>query len=301
MRHDAPELATRWLPYALSIRLWSGLVARHRRARTALFHEAVEQVRAAADALELDAPPTDAVDAALRRIVWDRLRVGLVGGLARSSSGQLNRWVRCEGIETLERARRGGRGVVVLNSQFGVARAVPVVLARSGYGVYALTGGDLVGRLDRSSLRRIPNLERGVMSAFPLRELQRAGAALREGRLVHAVGTGRLGTSEVTRIFCGRVRPFRLGFAALALHAAAAVAPTFATLDSRGRIRIELLDPLDTPPVEASWEERIACLVDQYARILERRWLTQPGELPKPQVQRHASYPAAPQGARERD
>jgi lauroyl/myristoyl acyltransferase len=279
------------LPYGLLARMVPGVACAQRAARTALFRRAVDEVRDACELTGLPVSPPDALDAALRRIVWERLRRPLLGALARAPRRRLTRWVAVEGVETLEHSRGVGRGVVVVNSHFGIARAVQLVLSGLGYPLYSLEAQDFLARVGVLPPVELEVAEIGRHRPFRLREVYRAHGALERGSLVHLLGDGRQGGSELALPFHGRLRAFRTGFAELAVMTGASVIPVFATLDRTGRTRLELLEALDDGAAGVPRGDRVASLVEQYARLLEARWVSQPGEVMGGQLSLQRGYP----------
>jgi lauroyl/myristoyl acyltransferase len=272
------------LPYGFLTRMVPGVARAQRAARTALFRRAVDEVRDACDLMRLPGPPPDALDVALRRIVWEQLQTPLLKALTRASQGQLTRWVVVEGDQVLAPARAGGRGFVVVNSHFGIGRAVPPVLAGLGYRLYSLEGTNVLASIGARQPADLEVAEVSRNQPFRLREAYLAHSALQRGSLVHLMGDVRRGGRTLPLPFLGRLRPFATAFAELAIMTGAAVVPVFATLDRRGRTRVELLDALHGGTAEAPHRERVVSLVGQYVRLLEQRWISQPGELLRGQL-----------------
>ncbi len=267
------------LPYPLAARVSPALAWYESRIRSRLFHEVHEAVVRACVDVGLSEPPADAVDAALRRTVWNRLRAGLLSALARASDAALARWVVVDGRARLDGAREAKQGVILINSHFGAGRAVPQVLAQLGYRVSSLEGGDAPEKVSGRPDDGFERLDVGSQRSFRLAELQFARRTLQRGDCVHVLGDGRMGSSRLVLPFHGRLRDFRTGFAELALLTGAPAVPVFAAVDDRGRLRVEVQAALDPGPPAVGRPDRVAALVRQYVQRLEARWSAQPGEV----------------------
>jgi lauroyl/myristoyl acyltransferase len=116
--------------------------------------------------------------------------------------------------------------------------------------------------------------------------------ALRGGGIVHLAADGQVGTSSgISMPFHGHVRPFKAGFAELAITAGADVIPVVVSLDIAGGVDIEFLNPLDFASGNMTRQEQVESLVKQYASIVERRWAQAPGNIPWRQVKAFLKLP----------
>jgi lauroyl/myristoyl acyltransferase len=201
-------------------------------------------------------------------------------------------WLTIQGLDYFEEASRRGP-VVLLSSHFGTARVAPVLLARRGCHLLSLEAwGKEYAGLDPAVAARIEvHVMRG-RNAFPARSTLAARRCLSAGGIVHTTGDGRLGRADMVVPFCGRLYEFRSTFAAMAVDAGATVIPVFAPVDELGRVHLQFLGALDQGPPAAPRDVRIQALVRQYVRELERRWLTDPGNVHRFLWEDHVAAPA---------
>jgi KDO2-lipid IV(A) lauroyltransferase len=127
--------------------------------------------------------------------------------------------------------------------------------------------------------------------AEKIRSVLQARQILERQGVVHIIADGYQGSSIMSLPFLGRWRPFRTGFAELAVQTGARVVPVFASLDKHGRVTVEFLPPLESRPKALKPQEHIMSLLTQYARLLEQRWLADPGNICRWQLQRFLKLP----------
>ncbi len=199
--------------------------------------------------------------------VWWVRRAG------RSPWDEIRPWFPITGVEHLHKALSAGLGVVLVNAHFGGGRLVPLVLVRAGYEVltieYRHILSDVGAEVDLAGLTVVE-----LRNTFKARAAIQAVRRLREGKIVHLAGDG-FDTKAVDSVrleFFGRRRLLAIGFAEMALETGAAVLPLFAPFDDRGRVHVEILEPLDPGGETLDRGQRIDGMVRQYVRLLEQRW-----------------------------
>ena len=214
---------------------------------------------------------------------WRRLYEWRLQAAQHGDPKDLQRWFPVEGIERLERARSVGRGVVLLNSHYGLGRLVPYFLTARGIPMLSIEGRAM---LQSEGLEVL-----SVSTSFPAQVLRRGRQALQEGRVVHTTGDGYQGQSGEALPFLGRERRFPEGFAMLAVRCEALVVPVFAPVDDRGRVRIQIQEPLSTGDPSIDRAVRASELIQQYIRMLEDRWTSDPGNITTGHVSKYLALP----------
>lgn len=201
----------------------------------------------------------------------------------RSRWDEIRPWFPMTGLDRLERALGTGKGVILLNAHFGGGRLVPLILVHLGFEILSIEYRDRMSELgatvDRERLTVIP-----LRDAFMARVAMQAVRRLRAGKIVHLAGDG-FDTTAIDAIrqdFLGRRRRFTKGFAEMAVETGAAVLPLFAPFDDRGRVQIEILEPLDPGSEAVERNRRIEGMVRQYVQLLEERWKTDFGNVNTP-------------------
>jgi lauroyl/myristoyl acyltransferase len=201
--------------------------------------------------------------------------------LSHLSNKALDKMIRFEGIEIFDSYYKGGKGIVLVNSHFGWPSVALWLFMRKGYtNYYSILGERGVDSLKVAGIRKdcLPQFlsvsrESGT-EAFRL--LFQAREKLEEGGVVHILGDGQHGRSHVSLPFAGKMRGFRASFAELGLITEAAMIPVFVMPDQRGKAVVKVYEPLDKGPDEMEHQQRIAHIIEQYARILENKWLSAP-------------------------
>ena len=93
---------------------------------------------------------------------------------------------------------------------------------------------------------------------------------LRRKGVVFIAGDGRHGRQSVEAPFWGRLRPFQIGAAELAITTGAALVPAFSTFDVNGCVQVEVMAPLIPEP--GAPNEQVCALTAQYAALYAAHW-----------------------------
>jgi len=89
----------------------------------------------------------------------------------------------------------------------------------------------------------------------------------------------------MARPFLGRPRRFPQSFGFLSLSTGATCLPVFVRSDEFGAIRLEICPALQTGDPSLPAEDRIAGMIDGYSSELEKRWLSDYGNVPPHSLQ----------------
>jgi amino acid adenylation domain-containing protein len=210
-----------------------------------------------------------------------------------------------DGREHMQQARRAGRGVVLVTYHTPATLLTTALLNRHVQGgpiltLSQITAGRLVQRAQADSWpagakgrdpNAVFNARRSAWSAALGMEGLRI---LRAGGMVQVANEAGYGTAgALPRAIGGRVYRLNPGFAELALATGAAVLPVYSSYDLSGAIRVTFLPPLEVAPDLAATGERVADLVDQYARFVEAAWRAAPASLTWQVISRYFEQPAA--------
>jgi len=196
--------------------------------------------------------------------------------LDRLSDRSFERWTSFEGVAHLDAARAEGRGVILAGAHYGASQTLKIVLGRLGLDL--VSGGVAPRGRPRGPWRHadVRWVRSDAGDAQLLKLLVELRKALRRGGAVHLAADGPVGRSGVSVDFFGTPRRFGLGFAALASTTRAPVVPVFAQLAPGGRVEVEFLPALAPPDRSLGRDERLATMVQQYARVLEQKWREDP-------------------------
>ena len=200
----------------------------------------------------------------------------------------LSRWIRCEGQEYFEQARREGRGVLFATAHLGNWE-----LSAYAHALLAAPMNVVVRPLDNSQIDALVERRRGLSGNrmifkkdFARSILKALGANEAVGILVDQNSSPDAG---VFVDFFGLKACAGTGFAKLAAHSGAAVIPGFALWsEEERRYVLRLYPPVevtgdaerDTQAVQSKLEEVIRQYPDQWLWI-HRRWKTRPAGEPE--------------------
>ena len=189
-----------------------------------------------------------------------------------------------EGYEHFVSERTAGRPVVFAGTHFGVNRLFPVWLARQGIELLSLEGGDRMKALALPVPETLSTLE--ITSGFPAQATLAALRKLQAGGCINITAERMqdFGEQSTKRQWPGIEMLFLLGLPNLALASGASIHPYFCTLESSGRVRVEIKPPI-RPPTEVApigtpeREQQIESLVDEFAKVFRAEVERAPGNL----------------------
>jgi lauroyl/myristoyl acyltransferase len=169
-----------------------------------------------------------------------------------------------------------------------------VILDRLGFdqGLSLIAGGQKAKFMGLENSKQIM-LKIATSDVFP--SLRLAKRILEEGGIVYVMADGYRGTGGISVPFHGRRREFRTGFAKLAASTGADVLPGFVSLDTSGHVKLEFFDPLDSGSGKAYPAKQVEWLVQQYASILGKRWVQEPGQVTWGHMKKFLDLPTAEQ------
>jgi amino acid adenylation domain-containing protein len=273
LTNHGPVLGPLVLPYAVGTRLLER-ASRERWLRQLLFPERMAVVaRCMAGSAAFDGLDGEQVlHTSFFANLW---RLWRGKAFARCTAEQRRRWIEVEGVPEQSCA---GKVVFAIAHQTAAPLAVPVIKSLGitgmrvvGYQLHPASGA-------RRAIRRSVAVRETTYFARLTNQLYEAQRALRSGGCALIAADGRQGTSvDIEVPFLGHRRPFKSGFAELALSADARVVPLSVMVAPSGRLRVRLGAPLT--PIGATHAERVRSLVVQYATWLERQWVQDLGNI----------------------
>jgi len=276
-------------PYSAGVR-FSSWFCGQRCAQAAFFFPQVHLVRRL---LKFVSTPMNDDDVVHHFLVCNFLRRWRLAAYARMTSQEFDHWVRVRGASTFHRSYRKGRGIVLTGLHFVSGHLVLLYLNRLGFEEIITMGGD-PDKLDLLGLGQSGQVMLEVGDSRGGLSMDMAVRALRGGGIVYLAADGQRGTSSGVPVpFYGHIRPFKTGFAELAIANGADVIPVVVSLDIGGRVDIEFLNPLDSGSGNMTRQEQVENLVNQYASIVAERWSQAPGNLPWRQVKNFLELPHA--------
>lgn len=206
----------------------------------------------------------------------------------------LREWFTIVGLDKVEQALKGGRGVILANNHFGAGRQVAGVLAHLGFDVLSLEADNLH---EAWGAKQPPGLSIvSLKNTFKARAVYQAQKVLQQGGVLHLATDGYTGQHGIELSFLGRKRFIVTTYAELALNTGATVLPVFAPMDEEGRARIEFLDPLDYGNESLDRKQRINQLARHNLALVAARWSTDLGNVMSAPLKKYLNLPvdAAP-------
>ncbi len=196
-------------------------------------------------------------------------------------------WIRCEGMEHYEQAKREGRGVLFATAHFGNWE-----LSAFAHALLASPMNVVVRPLDNPLIDKLVERRRALSGNRPLFKKDYARAILKALAANEAVGilidqNASIDTGVFVDFF-GRPACAGTGFAKLAARSGAAVIPGFAIWSDRERRYVLRFYPpvpmtgdaaRDTQALQSQLESVIREYPDQWLWI-HRRWKTRPEGAP---------------------
>jgi Kdo2-lipid IVA lauroyltransferase/acyltransferase len=203
------------------------------------------------------------------------------------NTSNIGEWIRYEGLEHYQNAKRCGRGVLIATAHLGNWE-----LSAFAHALMTEPMNVMVRPLDNALIDRLVEVRRTRSGNRLIYKQDGARAVLRALRNNEAVGILiDQNTAETEGIFVdffGRAACANSGFVKLAYHSEAPVIPGFAVWNEAGHYVLHFRRPIemtgdavaDTQRIHAEVEKIIRQYPDQWMWI-HRRWKTRPqGELP---------------------
>ena len=123
------------------------------------------------------------------------------------------------------------------------------------------------------------------------RELKTCMDLLRSGGLVHAFGDGQDGREAIRLAVHNRLRPYRVGWATMAVGAKSPVITASVALGAGGRVSIMIGPPIGADTPGLSDKQRVDALVRGYAQHHEKLWLARPANITAYHMKQHIDFP----------
>ncbi len=197
------------------------------------------------------------------------------------SDKKYRRKLKMNGFEIFLEQHKKGKGVVLVNAHFGLPSIVMSLIPALGFeNFHAIVGENFSSSMKYKLLKknRTPKLlsfDRGGQSEL-FKHLFAAKEILDSGGILHTLGDGMHGVANVFTEFLGKPRGFRSSFAELGLISDSPIIPVYAYPGKRGRIHVEFLEAFQQGSEDMEHEERVRLIVDQYSKVLERKWMEHP-------------------------
>jgi len=195
------------------------------------------------------------------------------------------RLTRVEGWEHFERCRDDGAGLILLPIHGQFSRLFRPYLRHRGHDCLA------VG-IPNEKLEARGFATSGAKRFELARQMHAAKHLLGRGGIACNVPDARQNLDNSRWVeFFGRRRQLAAGFAELALKTGARVVPIAYRFSPRGFFVLEFGTPFRVPGSEATHDERVASLVEQYASFLREEWRRYPWNIHWNQLRHYCLLP----------
>ncbi|UCG25390.1 MAG: AMP-binding protein [Chloroflexota bacterium] len=210
--------------------------------------------------------------------------------LARHLRRHFEEWVEVNGSSHFESLYRQGKGVILVKNHVHPAALSPTVLfpyLQEKNLSYVGKLQDTFGERGEAKL----NMGHGRLRALTS-QLDQARRTLAQGGVALLAADGYEGGEQNVRLpFLGRLRPFKYGFAELAISTGAPVIPIHTKMSIQGKVSVTFSPPLPTAPPQVTREDRLDHLVQDYVDQLQNWWYQEPGTISWPHLERYLSCP----------
>lgn len=216
-----------------------------------------------------------------------------LGNIINRLEHEFDQVVVIEGEAHLQRAWARGTGVVLPVFHTPWIRLLPYILQRMKISPHTYIG-HARGILKTLGINpQSPEISR-IQQAIFIQQLNQCRQTLGQNGVVSLAADGLAGNSPIVKYpVLNRLRPFRTGFAHLAVTCESPVVPVYATVASDGRARIIFNEPLPETDATLSEADRISKLVEAYARFWDQVLRADPACLPINRIHKHLTYPEA--------
>lgn len=201
--------------------------------------------------------------------------------LSRLSDKAFNKRIVFNGLDIFESHYKRGNGIVLLASHYGLPAMSVSLFPRLGYDDFYTIMGERgaesmkIAGLGGKTKPKMLVFTRDTSSEL-FKQLFKAKEILENGGILHLLGDGYHGRSNVSMEFFGKIRGWRSTFAELGLGTGAAIIPLLIIPGGKGKLFIEFHQALDHGDETMNKEDRIAGIVRQYKEMLEQRWEEKP-------------------------
>ncbi|MEA3479600.1 MAG: hypothetical protein U9R60_15560 [Bacteroidota bacterium] len=194
---------------------------------------------------------------------------------------KLDKNITFKGLEEFKTLHDEGKGVILVNSHYGLAEAAMTLFPQLGYTDFHTIVREK-GTTSQKFLGINPKVNPNLIifkdhsNAELFRQLYKAKEVLTAGGIFHILGDGYHGKSSYSFDFLGRIRGFRASYAELGLSTGAYIMPLFITVNMKGHVNFDLRSPLDRGSESMSHPEKITHIIQQYVDLLQDNWKKEP-------------------------
>lgn len=255
------------VPYSLGSYLIDAIAARPTAQRT-LFRDSLRTMSMCSKLL----PGDQTLRAMVRRHVvssgvdpWRIRKLGLM------NDDEYHRWVSIINGGLIKSLQVEGKSVLIATCHIGMARFLPLAMAREGIDVIVLEGDSYYQKLNLPGADTLKSIEMRSAKGFYLKAMFQAKKVLNNVGVLLMAPDGLHGMGEGNICpFLGKERTFYAGFAGLAAMTGAVVIWVNFTTSDDGRIEIKFVK--SNPVNSDSQEEVVADLMSQYVSFVEGVW-----------------------------
>lgn len=190
------------------------------------------------------------------------------------------RRLELKGYDNFLEHYKKGKGVVLINSHFGLPSVVLSLMPALGYdNFHSIVGENFTSSAKFNIYRknRTPKLlifDRAGQSDL-VKQLFESKEILEAGGILNILADGMFGRANANTYFLGKKRGFRSTFAELGMISESSIIPVFAYAH-KGKMHVEFHDALNMGEENMDHEDKIQMIIEQYSQVLEKKWEEQP-------------------------
>lgn len=200
--------------------------------------------------------------------LFDPWRIRKLGTMDKN---EYQRWVSITNSELITSALQRHQGVLIAICHIGMARFLPLALAREGIDCVVLEADSYYKKLALPGAEKMKSIEIRSSEGFYLKVLFQARKVLKNKGVLLMAPDGLQGMGKGSpHSFLGKERTFHGSFAAMAAQTGAVVIWTSISVRDDGRIDVRFEK---SPRLDGASEEEVSThLVSQYVGFVENVW-----------------------------
>ncbi len=165
-------------------------------------------------------------------------------------NSKIDNFIDLKNYDNFLKYYKEGKGIILVGSHFGMAEISLSFFPLKGYdNFYTIVGDGGAETMKFQALNKSINSRQLIFSnesnTLMIKALFEARNILNEGGIIHVLGDGHQGNSNLTLPFLNKMRGYRASFAELGLSTTAHIIPILISMDMGGRFKIRFVEPLD--------------------------------------------------------
>ena len=233
-------------------------------------------------------PETPSIDERSKQIFVDRIfEFYMMKYFHNCSKRQFKKRLKITGLDILERNVETGKGILLLNSQYGAEHLVPIILSRLGYHVTSIQSQNFY---DKLGIRDLKVTVEQIADNFETKIRAVGSSVLKDKKILHMTAAGPATKNGLEFPFVGRKSHFSRRFADIAEQAKARCIPVLTRLDVDGTLNLSILPRITPNKFVDDREIRVEKMVQRYVNVLKTAWRDDPSNIPPEAIRNYLKF-----------